>query len=178
MRTLFVLLIVPLALAQGASPALAATSAQLLACHKMLDRQGRGFVKFVANKVGGCADKVVACNLASEIDGVSPSACLSSATTACAPIATQVGDQKAQRAAKIVMACGLVPFAEVQQFVAGLGFFEVVTACSATTINDLVDCVLDDIRCDAEKHLFLADPRAQQSLTAAGVAASFPCVAP
>ena len=179
MRTVIRLSIVTLAGAVAlAAPAAAATSAELLSCQKAFESNTRSFAKYVATKVGACADKVVPCNLAFEIDAVDPTSCLASATSACAGVPAQVTEQQAKRAAKIVTACGLIPFAELQQFVAGLGFFNVVTTCGAATVNDLVDCVLADTRCSRERALFHADPRAQESLTDAGVAASFSCVAP
>ena len=71
-----------------------------------------------------------------------------------------------------------LPLAELEPFLGGLGFFNVAANCSAVTVDDLVDCVFADSQCATERQIFRLDPRAQDSLTTAGVAASFPCVAP
>ena len=161
-----------------AAPAFAATSSELLKCQKAFESSTRAFANYVATKAGGCSDKAVACKLANEIDAVDATACLASVASACGGVAAQVQDQQTLREGKIVLTCGLIPFIELRQFVGGLGFFNVASACSAANVNDLVACVLADARCQREKALFRADPRAQDSLTAAGIAASFPCVAP
>jgi hypothetical protein len=161
-----------------AAPASAATGTEMLRCQKALENNTRAFTSYVAAMAGACSDNAVACKLADEIDAVDASACLASVAATCATVPAQVDDQQAQRGAKIVSACGLIPFIEVQQFVGGLGFFNVASACAAENVNELVACVLADARCSREKALFRADPRAEDSLTAAGVAAAFPCVAP
>jgi hypothetical protein len=66
----------------------------------------------------------------------------------------------------------------VNAVLAGLGFFNGSAACSAASVSDLIDCVFADAMCSTERAIFIADPRAQDSLTALGIAASFPCVAP
>lgn len=163
----------------GASTALgAATSKQLLDCQKQLESQIRGFSNVVQTGVAGCAQKIVECALADEIDAVDPTACVAKATASCAGVPAKVSDQSSKRQPKVLAKCGLVPLAEIEQYAAGLGFFNVVAACGAADINALVDCVFDSAQCSAEREIFQLDPRAQQSLTTAGIAASFPCVAP
>ena len=91
-------------------------------------------------------------------------------------VAGTVGEASGK--AKAVTACGLIPLADLEAFLGGLGFFNVSAGCSAASASDLIDCVFDDARCREERILFRLDPRAQDSLTALGIAASFPCVAP
>lgn len=173
----------------AAATAHAATSNELLSCQKAIESQVRGFTSFAIARISNCTQKVVECKLAQEIDSVDPTACLASAAAACATVPQKVADQKASRAAKMVVKCGLVPLGELEPFVAGLGFFNVVAACGAADASDLADCVLDAGLCPAsadgalgslERAIFRVDPRAQNSLSdpAISLAASFPCVAP
>ena len=159
-------------------PVAAATSADLLKCQKGLESQMRSFSGYVATKVQGCAEKVVNCKLANEIDSVDPTACLAAASTACSGVPTQVGDAQTTRRDKVVLKCGLIPFMDLEQYVAGLGFFNVASGCGAGDATALINCIFADSRCSTEHQLFIIDPRAQDSLTTAGVAGSFPCVAP
>jgi len=156
----------------------AATSTELLNCQKQIESQVRSFTNVMYLRVYGCAQKIVECKLADEIDAVDPTACLARAANLCGAAPGKVSDAVASKAARVIQRCGLIPLAEVEQFVEGLGFFNVAAACSAASVTDLVNCVFADARCATEKQLFLIDPRSQDSLTTAGVAASFPCVAP
>jgi hypothetical protein len=164
-----------LAFTGGAS---AATSKELLDCQKALESNVRGYSNVIYQKLYTCAQKVVECELASEIDAVDPTACLARAAKSCTGPPAKLGEQAAKRKAKTIARCGLIPLAELEQYDEGLGFFNVVASCGAASVNDLVDCVFADAQCGAERELFRLDPRAQDSLTTAGVAASFPCVAP
>jgi len=166
------------ALLVSGSVAAAATSADLLKCQKGVESQIRGFTGFVLTKVQGCAEKVVNCKLANEIDAVDPTSCLAAASTACSGIPTDVSSSQTTRRDKVILKCGLIPFMELEQYVAGLGFFNVASACSAANVNALMDCIFTDSRCATEHQVFVIDPRAQDSLTTAGIAASFPCVGP
>lgn len=156
----------------------AATSKELLDCQKQLESQVRGFSNVVQTSLYKCAQKVVECALADEIDSVNPTLCLDKAANSCTGVPAKVTDQASRRKPKVIAKCGLIPLAELEQFSQGLGFVNVVTACGALNVNQLVDCVFDGAQCSAERELFMLDPRAQQSLTTAGIAASFPCVAP
>lgn len=169
---------VAFALAGSSTAFGAATSKQLLDCQKQLESQVRAFSNVVQTGVAGCAQKIVECALADEIDAVDPTACVAKATTSCAGVPAKVSDQASKREVKVLAKCGLVPLVELEQYAAGLGFFNVVSACGAADVNGLVDCVFDGAQCSAEREIFRLDPRAQQSLTTAGIVASFPCVAP
>lgn len=163
---------------QIGSPASAATSKELLNCQKQLESQVRSFTNVMYLRLYGCAQKIVECKLAQEIDAVDPTACLARAATQCGAAPAKVADAQATKSARVVQRCGLIPLAELEQYVEGLGFFNVSAACSAASVTDLVSCVFADARCATERELFLIDPRAQDSLSSAGVAGSFPCVAP
>ena len=159
----------------------AATSAQLLGCQKYFDSQIRSYSNVVYQRLFGCAEKVVECQLAQEIDAIDATACLARATTGCASAQIKISDTATSRKAKVLLGCGsdlTIPLADLEQFDQGLGFFNVATACSAANVSALVDCVFANAQCAIEHQLFRLDPRAQSSLTTAGVAASFPCVAP
>ena len=156
----------------------AATSKELIDCQKQLESNVRGYTNVIYQKLYGCAQKVVECKLADEIDAVDPTACLAKAAKSCTGIDTKISDQAVKRKARIVAKCGLIPFAEIEQYTEGLGFFNVANDCGAASVSALVDCVLANAQCSTERQLFKLDPRAQDSLTTAGIAASFPCVAP
>jgi len=163
---------------QTGSAASAATSVELLSCQKVFESQVRSFTNVIYLRLYGCAQKVVECKLAQEIDAVDPTACLARAATLCGATPVKVSDAETTKSDKVVQRCGLVPLAELEQYVEGLGFFNVAASCSAASVSQLVDCVFADARCSTERQLQIIDPRAQDSLTTAGVAASFPCVAP
>ncbi|HZR82532.1 MAG TPA: hypothetical protein VFD92_15665 [Candidatus Binatia bacterium] len=169
-----------LALAIPAGASAATSSSALLACQKSFESQIRSFTNSTIARLSNCTEKVVECKLAQEIDAADPTACLASAANSCSTLPTKVADQQTTRASKIVGKCGLIPLADLEEFVAGLGFFNVVSACGAGTVAQLVDCVVADSRCALERSVFRLDPRAQDSLSdpAINIAGSFPCVAP
>lgn len=160
--------------AQGAT-----TSKALLACQNRLAAKVKSFASFTANKIHGCTEKVVDCKLSSEIDAADDTSCLASATTACSGIAALVASKRAAAETKIAAKCGLIPGTDLNQFVAGLGFSNVAAGCGGlSSASAIVDCVLDGTKCSVEQQVFIRDPRAQDSLTTAGIASSFPCVGP
>lgn len=181
MNPKFVLPVAALAAAlvmQTGSLASAATSKELLNCQKQLESQVRTFTNLIYLRLFGCAQKVVECKLADEIDAVDPTTCLARAAKLCSVAPAKVDDTQANKVGRVVQRCGLIPLAEIEQYVEGLGFFNVSASCAAASVTDLVNCVFADARCSTERQLFLIDPRAQDSLTTAGVAGSFPCVGP
>jgi hypothetical protein len=175
-------LIASLALALGATNPLpaqsATTSKELLSCEIAFEKNVRSLASYTASKLQGCTEKVLRCKLANEIDGADLPSCLATTATRCNDAVTNVSNQQTARAANILLKCGLVPIADVEAFVGGLGFFNVAGACGAATVSDLASCVVATTRCNAERAVFRLDPRATDSLAAAGVAASFPCAAP
>jgi hypothetical protein len=162
-----------------AAPAFAVTSsAVLLKCQKVLESRVRSFSNYAATHLVNCTRKVADCKLADEIDSTDPTACLASATSQCGGTVTNIGNSQTTNRTKALLACGLIPTADVTPFIGGLGFFNVLADCGGSDVTDLVTCIFDQARCRTERALFRADPRAQDSLTTVGVAASFPCVAP
>ena len=160
-----------------AAPA-ATSSKVLLSCQKALEKNAQSLGTYAIGKVTSCTERVARCKLAAEIDAEDLPSCLATTAATCGGTPTKVSDQQTSRRDKTLVKCGLVPLADLEPFVGGLGFFNVVGACGAATANDLVSCVLADARCNAERTVFRFDPRSQDSLTTAGVAGSFPCVAP
>jgi hypothetical protein len=164
------------------------SSADLLKCQKALESRSQLIAKQVGKKVHGCADKVAYCKLAQEIDLVDPTACLASAGESCSAAAPYLTKRQDSAKVKMLMACGLIPLGDLEQFIQGLGFLDAPSECAAlptppgpVTVTDastLIDCLIETTRCSAEKEVLVRDPRAQDSLTAVGVASSFPCVAP
>jgi hypothetical protein len=164
------------------------SSRDLLNCQKALENRGQFIAKQVGTKVHGCADKVACCKLAQEIDLVDPTACLASAGNSCSRVASQLTQQQDKTRVKMLKKCGLIPLGDLEQFIQGLGFVNGPSECAAlptppgpvivTDASTLIDCLIKTTRCSAEKEVFVRDPRAQDSLTAVGVASSFPCVAP
>jgi hypothetical protein len=158
---------------------LTATGKELLKCQKMMLNQSRSYAKVTWSKLLNCTQKVGDCQLAEEIDGLDATGCVANVSVKkCDPLVAKLSEQQAKRELKTVLKCGLLTLAELEQFIGGLGYSGVVAACAATDVNTLVSCVFDDVRCNAEGQLFIADPRAQASLVAVGLDASFPCVAP
>lgn len=151
------------------------TSRNMVTCQKKLIGQVQGLTRFSARKLQGCTDKVVKCKLASEIDAVDPTDCLENATVVCGKVGPAVTAAIAKRRANMLDKCSFIPIAELDQFIAGLGFLNVSASCGALDATDLVDCILATTQCAVEREVFLRDPRALDSLTEVGVAAAFPC---
>jgi hypothetical protein len=154
-----------------------ATTAELVRCQKGIHSRAASFVKAVETALSNCAYKVEACQLAQEIDGDDPTACLASATATCTSLSAKIPGYKLAYSDKALLVCG-IPVADVTPFVAGLGMSTNVAACSATTMNDLIACLFTAAQCSAERTVFALDPRAQDALTTAGVAGAHPCVGP
>jgi hypothetical protein len=176
-RFTFLATLLVLGAAAGTAGA-AASSGDLLNCQKQFESQVYSFTNVVHQKLYGCAESVAECKLAQEIDSVDPKTCLARAATSCGATPAKISGQLAARKAKVEQRCGLIALADLEQYDGGLGFFNVVSACSAGSVNDLVDCVFASAQCAAEHELFRLDPRSQDSLTTAGIAGSFPCTGP
>jgi hypothetical protein len=164
------------------------SSADLLYCQKGLKNIGREIAKEVGRYAHYCAEKVAYCKLEQEIDGADPARCLASAGVRCSKKTAYLTVKQSRAKGKMLAACRLIPLGDLEQFIQGLGFLNAPSECAAlptppgpvtvTDVSTLFDCLLETTRCSAEKEVFIRDPRAQDSLTAAGVASSFPCVAP
>jgi hypothetical protein len=167
-----------LALALGfVASASAATTSQLLRCQKGIHSRAASFVKAVETALSNCTYKVESCQLEQEIDGQDPTSCLAAASAACSKYSSKVPVYKLLYSDKTLLVCNL-PLADVAPFVASLGMSTNAGLCGATTTNDLIDCIFTTAQCSAERTIFTLDPRAQDALTAAGVAGAHPCVAP
>src|ERR1043166_7362242 len=108
----------------GAATAPTTPSAQLLACQTRFSTKVKALARFSSNKIHGCAEKVIKCKLASEIDAVDPTSCLGSAQTACAGMPTLITDKLAKfkdpsTTAGIPHKCGIFTYADLQPFVGG-----------------------------------------------------------
>lgn len=171
-------ILVTAVLALAASAGAATPSSDLLKCQKTIHARVRSFVNTTQTALLTCARKVEECKLAEEIDAVPAATCLSSASTSCDASSAKIATLEGVFAGRANVACGLIPLADLNEFVGGLGFFNVSDACSAATASDLVTCLFADARCAAERTVFRLDPRAQDSLTAGGIAGAHPCVAP
>jgi hypothetical protein len=175
----------------GATPPSSA-SAALRACDTRFKTKVKAFAGFDATKLHGCAEKIVRCKLAFEIDAVDPSSCLASAGTACSGIPVKIDNSLALAKTKIPLKCGLIPFSDLQPFVGGLGFSNVAAGCSGQAdLTALMDCVLgkpttaadmSGTKCSVEHKVFIRDPRAKDSLsdahTTLNPTTQFPCLGP
>jgi hypothetical protein len=161
-----------------ARPASAATMAELLRCQKGIHTRAASLTKAVQTVLASCTYKIETCQLAQEIEGTDATQCLASASAACATYSAKVPAYKSSYETKALVACNVVPLADLQQWVAGLGLAAVSQGCAASTVVELVSCIFDATQCSAERTLFVLDPRAQYALATAGVAAAHPCVAP
>jgi len=172
-------LLVSLACVALATPASAVTSsAVLLKCQKVLESRVRSFSATLTSNLVSCTQKVVDCKLVQEIDAVDPTACLASASTLCSGKAAKIAASRTSNLNKALAACGLIPTGDITPFLGGLGFFNVMNDCGAVDVTGLLTCLFDEARCDTERVVFRADPRAADSLAAVGQGAAFPCVAP
>jgi hypothetical protein len=160
------------------TPSAGAGTAELMHCQKSIHSRTTTFVKQVQALLLNCALKVESCKLVAEIDGTDESSCLTAASTACAAYQAKLTSYKTSYEGKAAFGCVTLFLPDLDAYVAGLGFFHVDAGCGAATIPDLVGCIFDQARCAAERSVFRLDPRAQDSLATAGIAASHPCVAP
>jgi hypothetical protein len=165
-------------LATTAVPVLAASTAELLRCQTALHGAGRTFTKNAQTLLTNCALKVETCLFRQELDGADPTACLAAVQATCQTYSAKILASALAYRNKSIKICAPVPLGDAEAYVAGLGFFHESAACGATDPTELVGCVFDRAQCAAERLVFVMDPRAQAALTAAGVAASHPCVAP
>jgi hypothetical protein len=154
------------------------SSAALILCQKKIEVHARALTKYAAKKVHLCTEKVAACKLANEIDAADLMSCLATTANVCNATDGLIDNQRTIRGGKVLTACATIPFADLQPYIGGLGFLSVPMGCTPANATDLANCLMDTARCAGERQVIRLDPRAQDSLTAAGVAASFPCVAP
>lgn len=164
----------------GASAQAATPAADLFRCQRKLTTQTRALARLVAKKIHLCTERIASCKLANEIDAEDLAACVAAGAPRCTPVDGLLDANQVRRKATIDRACGGagIPLADVVPFLGGLGFANVAADCGAATTAELTDCLLDSVRCAVEHEVFRRDPRALDSLTEAGVAASFPCVGP
>jgi hypothetical protein len=155
----------------------AASTGELLRCQKGIHSRAASFVKAVETALSNCAFKVESCQLQQEIDGDDPTSCLAAASATCGSLSAKIPNYKLVFSDKALLVCSL-PVADVAPFVAGLGMQVNLDACGAATMQDLISCIFTTAQCDAERTVFLLDPRAQDALTTAGVASAHPCVSP
>lgn len=180
----------------GADPTTAGTP--LITCHKQLQARVKSLSAFVATKLHACADKVAKCKLIDELDpAFDPTACLASATTACAAITAAIESKvelfkdKIELESKCTEIVGLSGFDELSAPLGGLGFVIAspnpgATCHAATNLSQLADCLLGvadstgGTRCSVEQKTFVRDPRIVDSFTSVGLTpvTDFPCLAP
>lgn len=160
-----------------AMPAFAGTSG-LLRCQKILDVRAAVFSKLTQTALSNCATRVVACQLAQELDAEDPTQCLAAATASCATYSAKISSGRSAAQGKAIAACNVVPLADLQPWIGGLGLAGPNAACGASTVIDLIDCLFDGAQCAAERIVWAFDPRAGDALATAGIAASHPCVGP
>ncbi len=170
--------VVIVALLGVALPASAAPLADLLRCDKAIHGRASIFAGVVQSALASCAIKIESCQLAQEIDGDDPTQCLASASAMCGAYSAKVAAYKSAAESKAASGCLTVPLGDLQQYVAGLGFFAVGTTCAASTAIDLLGCIFDGAQCASERTLFTLDPRAADALATAGIGAAHPCVGP
>ena len=156
----------------------AATSAQILACQKVFESSVRSFTNLASTQLLNCTEKVVECKLAQAIDSIDPTSCLASAKSYCANVPTRTSNAMALKEVRVNTKCQFLSLAQLQDFVGGLGFFNVLNDCGANNLSQLLPCVFSDSKCALEHEARIIDPRALDSLTTAGVSGSFPCVGP
>ena len=161
-----------------ALPASAAPLADLLRCDKAIHGRVSLFAGVVQSALASCATKIESCQLAQEIDGDDPTQCLSAASAMCFAYSAKVAAYRSAAESKAIVGCNTIPLADLEQYVAGLGFSGVTTTCASSTIFDLLTCIFDGAQCASERTLFTLDPRAGDALATGGIGAAHPCVGP
>ena len=159
----------------------ALTAKDLIRCQKSLDKEAGQLVKLRTQLVGKCARKLLDCTLRSEIDGASLAPCQAAAATECAAAFGVATIRESAFAAKAALKCGVPDTAFRSR--RGLGFRDDADACAALTPPGSVATTADGLACAARAAACTADdqveeafPRAYEVLSAAGLAASAPCI--
>jgi len=165
------------------------SSSELLACQRKLESRHQHVARYVAQRLHLCVRSVTACKLEQEIDAENSTECLNKAIERrCTGLPVKVAEKRTRARDAMLKKCNEVPLSELEQFVAGLGFANVVSECDSlptppgpvtvSTVPNLIDCLLATSQCTAERELFIGDPRAQDALATAEIEVSFPCVGP
>jgi cysteine-rich repeat protein len=172
------------ALALLAPPALAETTKDLLGCQKTLEKEAAKLVKQRAKLLGACAIGLLDCALRNEVDGAPLAPCQTAAAAKCSEkLLPKAAAAELKLAAKAALKCPLSDASFRSR--RGLGFRDAGDACAALvppgstagTAAGLA-CVRRTAACAADDRVEETVPRAYELLSAAGLAASAPCLDP
>ena len=169
------------------APARAGLDAKAIAkCQKSLDKAAQ---KLFTTKMGaalGCAQRLLACQLAEELDGEPFAACSAKALSSCNKKLAKVAGRRSRVGETITAKC---PDLADWNFSSrrGLGYADVADACAslvpAAASDDpaaIADCVVRFLDCRADDALERLLPRSYEVFDRAGVltsfAGEFPCL--
>lgn len=177
----------PLALAVLASilsvPPATAASPQLIEakrCRKAVSIQGRNYAKKRLALLLNCVDRLLKCEIISEVDGSNQNGCRSIAEDSCNARLGSGGTttlSKAQAAfdTKAAAACVVFGLPAMQSAAAGGLWFANDVECGASPdIPTLVDCLRDEIEQEVDGIVGQVKPRAGILLTNMGLGDEFP----
>ncbi len=157
------------------------TTKELLKCQQTLENESAKLQKLRAKFVGACVRELLACTLASEIDGAPLAPCRNAAIAGCNTGLASAGAAATSFTTKVAAKCA-IPDASTRSR-RGLGFRDDGGACAAlsppgsvATTAAALDCVVRSVACAADDRIEQAFPRAYEVLSGAGLAASAPCV--
>ncbi len=171
-------LLVPAATTQAGSPEL--ISARL--CRKSFTVQGRTYALKRMALLQQCADRLLACELGLELDGVSPAACRVAATDGCAKRLGSEPDSALSKAAlrfdgKTGALCETPVFSYADVLSTGAGglWFGNDTGCaSSIDLPSFLACLRDEVDARTDALVSSAKPRTALLLDDVGLGAGFP----
>jgi cysteine-rich repeat protein len=178
---LVVPLVAALALVALADSAHALDARDLIGCQRRLEREAAKLTKTRALLVGHCVEHLLACRLRNEIDGAPLAPCAGDATADCSAAFAAAAAAETAFGAKVAAKCA-VPDLDFRSR-RGLGFRDDGDACAAlappgsvATTADGLACARRAAACAADDRVEQQEPRAYELLSAAGLAASAPCI--
>ncbi len=170
-----------LLLAPAATAGAAAFSAKtILKCQKALAKSGSKLFATETSAAIDCAQRMLACQLAEEIEGADFATCAAKAATVCNAKLSKVGSTATAVAGALSKKC---PDLRVDHFTSrrALGFGDLADACSLlsppATVEDeaaINDCIVRLVECRASDVVERLVPRAYEVLDRAGILAAFP----
>jgi cysteine-rich repeat protein len=184
----FIAFCVAVALMPGLAGAASFSSKTFAVCQKVTNKGGQKLLTSKLSAALGCAERILECQLAEELDGDDFSSCASAASAKCDKTLGKIADRATSLADLMVRKCPVDLTSDDLRSRRGLGFRDIDDACAdlspAATADDLAsitDCATRAILCRSDEAIGEMFPRAHEVLTRAGVIASypdaFPCLA-
>lgn len=160
-----------------ASPALDAVRS----CRKAVSKSGQVWAHKRRVLLSNCADKLVRCEVSSEVDGVNPGSCRSKAENSCKKTVGPGADTALTKAGvkfvgKVTAGCAAADFstAVMANAAGGLWYSNDVDCGGAADLPALAACLRQAIAADVDRSIGTVSPRAGLLLDNAGLGVHFP----